>query len=218
MFTQPYYGSGFLYVDGHCNYYVSRGYVRGTGFGVVSVPEMESLQTAINWQSIGRIGLEPDVSSCTDGGDTWVSSPRAGFACDCECDGPNPEEMAAAIDQADYWITSTLWPTSPQLETPVRVAALYLNDDVAGTTQMWPLDQPIADYEGLVHQEGDSVVGVLFDDPADAAALRRARDGQNDDDDGLILQDGDAVYTVFIVDTLPQDVVQRIERFRNGNP
>lgn len=217
LFTQPYYGRGFLYVDGHCNFWLRRDYVQGIGARAMNENEAREVEEAIRWQTIGRMALEPDLPSCSDGGDTRVSTPRTTIACDCECDGPNAQ-LAEVIGDVEYQIGSTLYPSTGALETSVRAVAVWLNDDVAGTTAMWPLDQPIAAYDGLVYAGGDNLEGLLFDDPADAAALRLARNGQSIEDDGLIVQDGEAVYTVFIVDVLPSEVEARIERFREGNP
>jgi len=212
-FTNP-YGHWFLFVDGQCNYYLSREYPQGIVSGTLDDEQASTLADAIGWPSIAELAVE-DVESCPDAGANVIWAPGGiEVSCTCGCDeGPVSQRKTDAL-QYMYELLETLAQSAPPLMGPV--SALAAPESPVGDELTWPLDQPLATIPNLVHDLdslGDEF--ALFEDPDDAAALRALR-ATAQPGTPVRVADGEGAYQIYVRDELPEGVAPAIEALRGS--
>lgn len=210
-FTNP-FGHSFLFIDGQCNYYASRNYAEGMFVGQLTPDQASALANGISWSDIEAMAAAPEVESCPDAGEVsiWAQSQRV--MCTCACDpGPRAEQKSAAL-QAIYDLMVELVESGTPATTPV----LAIADDAGPVVneRSWPLEVPMLEVPNLVRNIVDSAsVGnpAVFDDPADAAALRMLRTAP--DFRFIEVVDEGIGYHLFIRDDFPSGVQPAIDEF-----
>jgi hypothetical protein len=214
-FTNP-YGSGFFFVDGKCHYYASADYMLGISEGDLSPAEASQLLSDIGWaQRQSFRGLSP--SQCADGATTQVTLPDSAFACTCgDCGSTSPAGKTAAIRGAAL-VPMTYAMRGKALSGAVSAIAYAQTFSNGLQPLAWPLSRSIVSIAGLV-QANDSAVrelGVRFDQPADASALRSLRTAARSGtaSAGFVMVADSGMYSLYVRDELPDAVAQSYAAF-----
>jgi hypothetical protein len=174
-------GAGFLYVDGHCQFWVWQTGER-TAFrtGTLSPENLSAMLADLAYEEWGGLdGVWENHYGYDTPYQVFYSRTRA-FVCNGECrDAPLPVRQAYA---AGIRWRAVLWEQgTPMLDVPMRVAPYTeeAEDPTAPYGQVatpWPFAVPPAEVQLWVDSPSEPGTGYLVVDPDRANAVRRERD------------------------------------------
>ncbi len=161
--TNP-YGYWFVFVDGHCDYWVSPD-MRGVRSGHLSDEQAAALAKDVAWDRLQQ--LEGPDQSCPDAGATVIRSPTHEASCSCGCDTPEKEAVFAKLDG----IVKGLWESGTQTDLPLTAFRSPYPPSQTQDSASWPLSWPITDIVELGSSPGTPIPSA-----SDRAALRSLRE------------------------------------------
>jgi len=208
-FTNP-NGHTFLFIDGQCRYYASTSYVQGIATGTLDGTQADNIALGIHWDSMQELAADHDSNSCPDAGVAVLWAPGYSAGCTCGC---NPTPVGAQLTEALAYIDGLvqMMAAGTPLDTPISAMA-YEREPATGTEKAWPLDRSIAAIPGLIQDiNTDGLEApVLFDDPAEVAALRVLREPPF----ALQARDQGVAYDLYMRDELPEGVQDKMDALR----
>jgi hypothetical protein len=208
-------GVPFLFVDGQCNYWVSRGVANiweDVRTGQLSGDEEAALSSDLYYADWAR--LRGDWRGFTfDGNVEIFSNGTATVVCDAGCDASGvPIEVTKMRDAWQAW-TDRLWRAGSPIDGAERIIVVRYDDGQPPGQydwQPWPLQLPIDSIAVSYAQSYQTVVNsTLVSNAADAQAIRSLRRkmaaGQlgNPSMGAIMIQSGAQNYQLFARDTTP---------------
>jgi prepilin-type processing-associated H-X9-DG protein len=212
-------GSQYLFVDGHCRFWVSTDVWLGTRVGTLTTEQASALEARLGYAEFDAIDGDWETAGCFDGPTWTVEAGGARISCYCGCfDDDVPAEvleMGEAIDE----VAAALWVDGTDYDGPLRVAAEEITQSVQDDQlhfdwQTWPLAASItAATFGADTSTHDPMAGMPINDPAEREAARALRTEYVSShgtipstDDGFLPVTADgAYYAVLMRDVVPWD-------------
>ena len=216
------YGAFFV-LDGQCHFVAQNGHLSGLHAGTLTHAVARSLAQELAVERIDE--FRSTRTTCFDGWVAMVASTDVAFGCSCS-DCGSDTLASSVLDRSRVWI-DRVYELGQPVEGPVRALATAgtpRSDPPCGAIQQvldWPLARPMLDMPGLiVERAGSDTNGVVFEDPADASALRslRVRTAAMQVFPSMgativYVRDASVSYALYVNDVLPADREQAISAF-----
>lgn len=210
LFTNP-YGNAYLFVDGHCHYYVSVDYMGGFATGTLSPAEAEQLALDIGWERIAAWSSYHDAV-CPDAGSRVITRVGVAATCICQCKDKGPAGLADAMQHALDWANALA--ARGELSSGPISAVAQAQIRPSGHELAWSLQRPLASIPGLVQQPSSGVTNsARFDAANDLTALRSLRSeavAQQMYTQFVPVIDQGTAYLLFARDDLPDEATAAI--------
>jgi hypothetical protein len=152
----------YLFVDGHCRYWVSSSGGDASYTGVLDAAQEQHLVNVLEFQ---RWPVFADIAGCPPPGTGWTSSLSDGEV-HVDCTAPCVDAPAdfLAVCAAIAPIYAELVAAGQRSDGPIQVVATRLDDEPPPATEVpWPLAGDVRDFSG----------GVTIADPQDIAHLHQ---------------------------------------------
>lgn len=214
-------GGRFLFVDGHCRFWVSGpdnpSQLERYHSGVLSDLDRSALEGSFfwgRWAEKGLLGSWAKGQGQFDFASKVFQSPEGQVGCDSGCGAEsNPVEILQ-MRNAEQVQVERLWQAGAPYDSSLRIQVnLYATAGLVPNA-IWPLSWSLAE---VVHtpedaSEAEPGSGILIDDPEEVAALREIWDDYDSimpetwKTYGIPFEDPQVpgvVFSVFVRDTLP---------------
>jgi hypothetical protein len=102
FFPGSYYGflapflSRYLFVDGHCRYWVSAAAWAGVRIGSLTDDQANTLETELHYAEFAELNGDWETRGCNDGGTWTVSDGASQIGCYCGC---TDDDVPAAVSE-----------------------------------------------------------------------------------------------------------------------
>ncbi|HKP63973.1 MAG TPA: hypothetical protein VJV78_44870 [Polyangiales bacterium] len=213
VFMSP-YGAAFFAIDGKCRYYAQDNPTHAIVRGQLTPEQATSLSADLAWEELPTWGHYHPETQCADAGGVVLGTRQVVFSCGpseeigCGCGPAAPPGLPATLKNALRWHAALVKNGTP-LDGALDALA-QPGSEASRPWQAWPLARSISSIpDFIVDPSGFRFdrEAVRFDDPSEAALLRKLRDLQPEAarsaSDSFSVREGSAAYSIFLRDVVP---------------